>query len=87
MSSISQLNQVRVTLKMCTRIIAELIRKWHSGEIDTSSDSDDSHIEQQITEPINVDTEVDDVGDVEQEEVPRLPGIYKKVDCGERISI
>lgn len=45
MSLISELEEIRASLKACRKAISLLIERWNNGEIDTSSDSDDTPIE------------------------------------------
>lgn len=41
MSLISELEEVRSTLKACRKAIELLIRRWQNGEIDTESDGEE----------------------------------------------
>lgn len=87
MSLIGELNHIKASLKACRELITTLIYRWNNGEIDTSSDSDDNDDNERTTvnsdesSPIPLvrlclDCDSDDDGLLE--DIPRVPGVYKK---------
>lgn len=82
MSLISELEHIRSTLNSCRRLIADLIKRWNNGEIDTSSDSDDAHEEQSSgrSNPLAIclDSPSGNISELDIAEDQHIPGIYKK---------